>query len=276
MARRRARGGVGARSPRPTPVAATSSSRCCRACASRRARRGSSATPTSWSSRSSPATSRPCSRPRRARSSRTRSSLSIAAGVSIAALEAAAPDRPVVRAMPNTPGARAGGRRRHRRPGTHATDAHVETARRLLGAVGRVVVVGESALDAVTGLSGSGPAYVFLLAEAMIEAGVLNGLPRDVAAALVHGTDPRRRRHAHRLRRHRGAAPRRGHLTGRHDRGRAARARGRRGARRSARGGHRGDPPVARAGRASRARPGTGSGAPLRSAACPRPTPSRS
>jgi pyrroline-5-carboxylate reductase len=113
--------------------------------------------------------------------------LSIAAGVSIAALERAAPGRPVVRAMPNTPAlvregvaAVAGG--------THATDAHVETARRLLGAVGTVVVVGESALDAVTGLSGSGPAYVFLLAEAMIEAGVLNGLPRDVATALVHGT----------------------------------------------------------------------------------------
>jgi pyrroline-5-carboxylate reductase len=58
----------------------------------------------------------------------------------------------------------------------------------LLAAVGRVVVVPEPALDAVTGLSGSGPAYVFLLAEAMIEAGVLNGLPRDVATSLVHGT----------------------------------------------------------------------------------------
>ena len=113
--------------------------------------------------------------------------LSIAAGVSIRALEAAAPDRPIVRAMPNTPAlvregvaAVAGG--------AHATDAHVETARRLLRAVGAVVVVPEAALDAVTGLSGSGPAYVFLLAEAMIEAGVLNGLPRDVATALVHGT----------------------------------------------------------------------------------------
>jgi pyrroline-5-carboxylate reductase len=113
--------------------------------------------------------------------------VSIAAGVSIAAIEAAAPGRPVVRAMPNTPAlvregvaAVAGG--------TNASDAHVETARRLLGAVGSVVVVAEPALDAVTGLSGSGPAYVFLLAEAMIEAGVLNGLPRDIATALVHGT----------------------------------------------------------------------------------------
>jgi len=113
--------------------------------------------------------------------------LSIAAGVPIATIEAAAPGRPVVRAMPNTPALVREGVAAIA-PGTHATDAHVATARRLLGAVGRVVVVAEPALDAVTGLSGSGPAYVFLLAEAMIEAGVLNGLPREVAAALVHGT----------------------------------------------------------------------------------------
>ena len=113
--------------------------------------------------------------------------VSIAAGVSIDALEAAAPGRPVVRAMPNTPALVREGVAAIA-AGTHAADAHVETARRLLGAVGTVVVVPESALDAVTGLSGSGPAYVFLLAEAMIEAGVLNGLPRDVATALVHGT----------------------------------------------------------------------------------------
>ena len=113
--------------------------------------------------------------------------LSIAAGVGLATLEAAVPGRPVVRAMPNTPAlvregvaAIAGG--------TLTTDTHLETARRLLAAVGTVVVVAEPLLDAVTGLSGSGPAYVFLLAEAMIEAGVLNGLPRDVATTLVHGT----------------------------------------------------------------------------------------
>ena len=114
--------------------------------------------------------------------------LSIAAGIRVADLARwLGGYRRIVRAMPNTPAlvregvaAVAGG--------AHATDAHVETARRLLGAVGAVVVVPEAALDAVTGLSGSGPAYVFLLAEAMIEAGVLNGLPRDVATALVHGT----------------------------------------------------------------------------------------
>lgn len=113
--------------------------------------------------------------------------VSIAAGVAIAELEAAAPGRPVVRAMPNTPALRregvaaiSGGR--------HATDSHLATGRRLLGAVGTVVEVPEHLLDAVTGLSGSGPAYVFLLAEAMIEAGVLNGLSREVASVLVHGT----------------------------------------------------------------------------------------
>jgi pyrroline-5-carboxylate reductase len=113
--------------------------------------------------------------------------VSIAAGVTIAELEARAPGRPVVRAMPNTPAlvrrgaaAIAGG--------AHATEEDLALAERLLRSVGEVVRVAESLLDAVTGLSGSGPAYVFLLAEAMIEAGVLNGLPRDVATTLVHQT----------------------------------------------------------------------------------------
>ena len=113
--------------------------------------------------------------------------VSIAAGVSIAALEAAAPGRPVVRAMPNTPALVREGVAAIA-AGTHASDTDVETARRLLGAVGSVVVVQEPALDAVTGLSGSGPAYVFLLAEAMIEAGVLVGLPHESADALVRQT----------------------------------------------------------------------------------------
>jgi len=110
--------------------------------------------------------------------------VSIAAGVTIARLESFAPDRPVVRAMPNTPAlvglgasAIAGGTRAHAE--------HLDLAERLLGAVGIVVRVGEPMLDAVTGLSGSGPAYVFLVAEAMIEAGVLVGLPRDTASKLV-------------------------------------------------------------------------------------------
>jgi pyrroline-5-carboxylate reductase len=68
--------------------------------------------------------------------------------------------------------------------GTHAGDADMDWAESVLGAVGIVVRVKESLLDAVTGLSGSGPAYVFLVAEALIEAGVLAGLPRDVSEAL--------------------------------------------------------------------------------------------
>jgi pyrroline-5-carboxylate reductase len=113
--------------------------------------------------------------------------LSIAAGVPIAELERHAPGRPVVRAMPNTPavvrlGASAIA------PGVHATEVHLQLAEQLLGAVGTVVRVPESLLDAVTGLSGSGPAYVFLVAEALIEAGVLAGLPRATADALVRQT----------------------------------------------------------------------------------------
>ena len=113
--------------------------------------------------------------------------ISIAAGVRIATLEAAAPGRPVVRAMPNTP---AVVRRAATAisPGAHATDVHLETAERILGAVGTVVRVPEAQLDAVTGLSGSGPAYVFLIAEALIDAGVLVGLPRPVADALTRAT----------------------------------------------------------------------------------------
>src|SRR5207302_1522998 len=94
--------------------------------------------------------------------------LSIAAGVTIATIERLAPERPVVRAMPNTP-AVVGVGASAIAPGTHARSDHLETAERLLGAVGVVVRVGEASLDAVTGLSGSGPASVFPLAAALIE-----------------------------------------------------------------------------------------------------------
>jgi len=110
--------------------------------------------------------------------------LSIAAGVTIGALEALVPGYPVVRAMPNTPAlvrkgaaAIAGG--------SHAGEEHLARAERILRTVGMVVRVPEKLLDAVTGLSGSGPAYVFLVAEALIEAGVHVGLPRPVSHALV-------------------------------------------------------------------------------------------
>ena len=111
--------------------------------------------------------------------------LSIAAGVTIANLEAwLAPGTPVVRAMPNTP-AMVGKGAAAIAPGTAAGDDDLAWAEEVLGAVGTVVRVPEKLLDAVTGLSGSGPAYVFLVAEALIDAGVLAGLPRVVSEALV-------------------------------------------------------------------------------------------
>ncbi len=113
--------------------------------------------------------------------------LSIAAGVTIEALEAAAPGRPIVRAMPNT-GALVGKGAAAIAPGSLASEMDLDTAERVLGSVGIVVRVPEAALDAVTGLSGSGPAYVFLVAEALIEAGVLVGLTRDVSDRLVRQT----------------------------------------------------------------------------------------
>ena len=114
--------------------------------------------------------------------------LSVAAGVGCAALEAAAgPGVPVVRAMPNTP-ALIGAGAAAISAGAAAGDADLDWAEEVLGAVGTVVRVPEKLLDAVTGLSGSGPAYVFLVAEAMVEGGVLAGLPRDTAETLAYQT----------------------------------------------------------------------------------------
>ncbi|MEJ5254942.1 MAG: pyrroline-5-carboxylate reductase [Acidimicrobiales bacterium] len=111
--------------------------------------------------------------------------LSIAAGVSTAALEAAlGAGVPVVRAMPNTP-AVVGWGAAAIAPGSSAAEADLAWAESILDAVGVVVRVKEEQLDAVTGLSGSGPAYLFLVAESLIEAGVLVGLPREVAEVLV-------------------------------------------------------------------------------------------
>jgi pyrroline-5-carboxylate reductase len=111
--------------------------------------------------------------------------LSIAAGVDLATLErAAGPGVAVVRAMPNTP-ALVGKGAAAISAGTLAGDDDLAWAEGILAAVGIVVRVPESQLDAVTGLSGSGPAYVFLVAEALIDAGVLTGLSRRVAEQLV-------------------------------------------------------------------------------------------
>jgi pyrroline-5-carboxylate reductase len=112
--------------------------------------------------------------------------LSIAAGVRIAAIEeaAAADEVAVVRAMPNTP-ALVGEGAAAISGGTAATDDDLAWAERILGGVGLVVRVPEELLDAVTGLSGSGPAYVFLVAESLVAAAVEAGLPAELASALT-------------------------------------------------------------------------------------------
>ena len=111
--------------------------------------------------------------------------VSVAAGITTAHIEAALADGvPVVRCMPNTP-ALVDEAMTAVSAGAHADEEHLALAESLLGAVGRVVRVPESQLDAVTALSGSGPAYFFYLVEAMIDAGILLGLPRTLAAELI-------------------------------------------------------------------------------------------
>jgi pyrroline-5-carboxylate reductase len=111
--------------------------------------------------------------------------LSVAAGVPTRVVEqAAGADVRVVRAMPNTP-ALIGAGAAAISAGHGADTDDLAWAEEILRAVGTVVRVPESSLDAVTGLSGSGPAYLFLVVEALIDAGVHAGLPRDVSAALV-------------------------------------------------------------------------------------------
>jgi pyrroline-5-carboxylate reductase len=114
--------------------------------------------------------------------------LSVAAGVTTAAISEACGGRlRVVRAMPNTP-ALVGAGAAAISAGPGAGEEDMAWAEEILGAVGVVVRVAEKDLDAVTGVSGSGPAYVFLVAEALAEAGVLAGLARDVAEKLAFQT----------------------------------------------------------------------------------------
>jgi pyrroline-5-carboxylate reductase len=111
--------------------------------------------------------------------------VSLCAGLPTALFEDALPaGTPVVRAMPNTP-MLVGEAMSAISSGTHATDEQLTVVEKLLAAVGRVVRVPESQQDAVTALSGSGPAYFFFLVEAMIDAGILLGLPRTVASDLI-------------------------------------------------------------------------------------------
>ena len=111
--------------------------------------------------------------------------LSVAAAIPTATIEGRlAPGVPVVRAMPNTPSVVHEGVA-GLCAGAHADDAHVTLAEEALAHLGAVVRVPEKLMDAVTAVSGSGPAYFALLAEAMIEAGLLLGLSREISTQLV-------------------------------------------------------------------------------------------
>jgi pyrroline-5-carboxylate reductase len=114
--------------------------------------------------------------------------VSIAAGVPIRAIEARlAPGARVVRAMPNTAAIALAGATGIA-PGAHVTDDDLTAAKALFDAVGRTVVLDESLIDAVTGLSGSGPAYVMVMIEALADGGVKVGLHRDTALLLAAQT----------------------------------------------------------------------------------------
>lgn len=116
---------------------------------------------------------------------RERLVVSLAAGVPTAKFEPRLPAGfPVVRVMPNTP-VLVGEGMSVMAPGRFAEESHLATVGEILGAIGKVVTVPESHMDAVTAVSGSGPAYFFLVAEAMVDAAVGLGLNRDTATELV-------------------------------------------------------------------------------------------
>jgi pyrroline-5-carboxylate reductase len=114
--------------------------------------------------------------------------ISVAASVPTSYIEQhAGASVPVIRAMPNTPSA-VGCGMTGICGGSHATATHLKTARLMFDTVGRTVVVDEKNMDAVTGLSASGPAYAYIILESLAEAGVKVGLPRDVATLLAAQT----------------------------------------------------------------------------------------
>jgi pyrroline-5-carboxylate reductase len=111
--------------------------------------------------------------------------VSLAAGITTAFIESRLPAGvAVVRVMPNTPALVDEGMAAIS-PGAHCDEGHLHQAEDLLRATGRVVRVPERQMDAVTAISGTGPAYVFYVVEAMIEAGVHLGLPRSTATEMV-------------------------------------------------------------------------------------------
>jgi pyrroline-5-carboxylate reductase len=114
--------------------------------------------------------------------------ISFAASVKTRAIEdAAGMEIAVIRAMPNTPSALGAGAAALCR-GRFVSAAQMELAERIFETVGRAVVVDEKHMDAITGLSGSGPAYIYIIIEALAEAGVKVGLPRDIATELAAQT----------------------------------------------------------------------------------------
>jgi pyrroline-5-carboxylate reductase len=111
--------------------------------------------------------------------------VSLAAGVDTAFIESRLPEGvAVVRVMPNTP-AQVDEGMAAISPGSHSNQDHLDRVTEILSATGRVITVPERYQDAVTAISGTGPAYLFFVVEAMIEAGVHLGLPRDTATELV-------------------------------------------------------------------------------------------
>ncbi|WP_244931230.1 pyrroline-5-carboxylate reductase [Nocardioides sp. W7] len=111
--------------------------------------------------------------------------VSLAAGITTAFIESRVPDGvAVVRVMPNTPALVDEGMAAIS-PGSHCSEEHLAEAEELMGSVGKVLRIPERQQDAVTAISGSGPAYVFFVVESMIEAGVHLGLPRATATDLV-------------------------------------------------------------------------------------------
>jgi pyrroline-5-carboxylate reductase len=120
--------------------------------------------------------------------SKDKTLISIAASVKTRAIEdAAGLEIAVIRAMPNTPSALGAGAAALCR-GRFVSAAQMELAERIFETVGRTVTVDEKHMDAVTGLSASGPAYIYIIIEALAEAGVKVGLPRDIATQLAAQT----------------------------------------------------------------------------------------
>jgi pyrroline-5-carboxylate reductase len=113
--------------------------------------------------------------------------ISIAAGIPLAALEARLPTARVIRTMPNTPALVDAGATAIA-AGGHATPEDLQAAKSIFDSVGLTVILEEAQMDAVTGLSGSGPAYIFLVIEALSDAGVKVGLSRYNAQALAAQT----------------------------------------------------------------------------------------